>query len=86
MEQIISKILKEKESIHKEKNKNNLLATSTNGNKIKDKIKFNKRKTNYPPKKYNLNFFNNVNSKKQKNKSKKKSDGGKSILSSHKKK
>ena len=90
LEQIISEILKEKENIHKEKNKNkknnnNPLATSTDGNKRKDKIKFNKRKTHFPPKKYNLNFVNNVNSQRPKNKIKKKSAKGKSILSTHKK-
>ena len=81
LEQVISNILQEKEKTQKEKNKNNnQLMTSTNGNKKKGKKNFGRRKTHFPPRRYNLNFINNVNSKKERNKIKRKSSRSKSFL------
>ena len=64
----INEIINEKQKIHKELGKNNQLTIGTKSIiKRKKKKKLGKRKFNFPPKKYNLNFFNNMNLPKRNN-------------------
>ena len=60
---IINEIIQEKEKIFKQKENNNkLLRNQNKGNKKNGKIKLQRKKINFPPKKYKLNFVNNANS------------------------
>ena len=70
----INQIINEKQKIQKENKNINQMITQRKDNQKRKRKKHGKNKINFPPKKYNLNFFNNIElSENNENKNKKES-------------